>query len=563
MLQPGDVLDNRYQIESMLAKGGMGAVFLAGDRKLGGKSVAIKEIAMSDSRAFLEEARILAALQHPNIPKITDYYEPDDNGNCYLVMDYIRGSTLQHKFDNEGRRLSLSAVLTYADQICDILEYLHRQPTPIIFRDLKPSNMMIDELDRVQLIDFGIARRYEDAKLTDTVQMGTIAFAAPEQFENRQTDARTDIYGIGSILFYLLSGGKFVYQNRDPIDVALAGVPDPIVRAIERMLDPDPNKRFSSAAEAKRALSSSSPMPGAGDMPNIRTAPVLDRTVSLSGVAPAQIPIATASIPAAMATAHLGSLSIGPRASYSVKATQSQPALVIYLLDVSGSMDLMLGGRRRIDVVTESLHVALRQMVFRSTKGSRIASRYRVAIIAYSDESRDLLGGPKNIDEIMSAGTLPALGIQRFTDTAQAFLHAERILKEELPRIQDGPAPLICHMTDGAYTGEDPEPIARRIMGMSVRDGNVLIENIFISDDLLVQAIDQPKRWVGVRDDTEFRDDYGHKLKRMSSVIPESYRSMIRESHYNLAAGSLLMFPGTTPDLVSLGFQMSAATPIH
>ncbi|WP_245590366.1 vWA domain-containing protein [Cohnella panacarvi] len=226
-------------------------------------------------------------------------------------------------------------------------------------------------------------------------------------------------------------------------------------------------------------------------------------------------------------------------------------------------MDLMLGGKRRIDVVTESLHVALRQMVFRSTKGSRIASRYRVAIIAYSDESRDLLGGPKSIDEIMGAGMLPALGTHRFTDTAQAFLHAEKILKEELPRIQDGPAPLVCHMTDGAYTGDDPEPIARRIMGMSVRDGNVLIENIFISDDLLAQPIDQPKRWPGVRDDTGFRDDYGHKLKRMSSVIPESYRSMIRESHYNLAAGSLLMFPGTTPDLVSLGFQMSAATPIH
>ncbi|MFD0671940.1 vWA domain-containing protein [Cohnella sp. GCM10027633] len=264
-----------------------------------------------------------------------------------------------------------------------------------------------------------------------------------------------------------------------------------------------------------------------------------------------------------MATAHLGALSLGANATHTAKATQSQPALIIYLLDASGSMDLMLGGKRRIDVVSESLHVALRQMVFRSTKGSRIASRYRVAIIAYSDDTRDLLGGPKNIDEIMSAGMLPSLGTFRFTDTAQAFLHAERLLKDELPRIQDGPAPLVCHMTDGVYTGEDPEPIARRIMGMSVRDGNVLIENIFISDDLLAQPIDQPKRWPGVREDTAFRDDYGHKLKRMSSVIPESYRSMIRESQYNLSAGSLLMFPGTTPDLVSLGFQMSAATPIH
>lgn len=559
MLQPGDSLGDRYRIESLLAKGGMGAVYLAIDEKLGAKPVAIKRITMSDTRTFIEEARILSALNHPNIPKITDYYEPDEAGACYLVMDYVRGSTLQQRFDNEGRRLALTAVLTYASQLCDILAYLHGQPTPIVFRDLKPSNLMIDEHDRVQLIDFGIARRYGDAKLTDTTQMGTIAFAAPEQFDNRQTDARTDIYGLGSLLFYLLSGGNYVYQNREPIAAALPGVPGGIAKAIERMLEPEPEKRYRNAAEAKEALSLTALVQSS----DVREASSYDRTVSLNGASWLNAPTEVTPVPSVMATAHLGALSLGANATHTAKATQSQPALIIYLLDASGSMDLMLGGKRRIDVVSESLHVALRQMVFRSTKGSRIASRYRVAIIAYSDDTRDLLGGPKNIDEIMSAGMLPSLGTFRFTDTAQAFLHAERLLKDELPRIQDGPAPLVCHMTDGVYTGEDPEPIARRIMGMSVRDGNVLIENIFISDDLLAQPIDQPKRWPGVREDTAFRDDYGHKLKRMSSVIPESYRSMIRESQYNLSAGSLLMFPGTTPDLVSLGFQMSAATPIH
>ena len=226
-------------------------------------------------------------------------------------------------------------------------------------------------------------------------------------------------------------------------------------------------------------------------------------------------------------------------------------------------MSLMKGEKRRIDIVMDSLYVALKQMVFRSTKGSRISSRYRVAILAYSDEVYDLSGGIKKIDELMNTGMLPSLKTYRFTDTAQAFLYAEKLLQDELPGMQDCPAPLICHMTDGVYTGEDPQPIVRRIMDMSVKDGNVLVENIFISDDVLEQEVDEPKRWQGVRDDTTFRDDYGYKLKLMSSVIPESYREMMREAHFNLAKDSLLMFPGTNPELVSLGFQMSAATPIH
>ncbi|QMV40480.1 serine/threonine protein kinase [Cohnella cholangitidis] len=209
MLRSGDLLGNRYKVESVIAKGGMGSVYLVKDSKLNDKVWAVKEITQVQSHeAFLEEARILADLTHPYIPKITDYFEPDANGYCYLVMEYINGVTLQQRFDDADRALSLDTVLKYMKQICEILLYLHRQPTPIVFRDLKPGNIMIDEYDNIRLIDFGIARGYDQGKATDTVQMGTIAFAAPEQFENKQTDPRTDIYALGSVMHYLLSGAN-------------------------------------------------------------------------------------------------------------------------------------------------------------------------------------------------------------------------------------------------------------------------------------------------------------------------------------------------------------------
>lgn len=537
-------------------------MYRAKDTKLGGKLLVVKEIIQSNNEVFLEEAQILTGLSHPFIPKITDYFEPNADGRCYLIMDYVRGATLQQKFEEAGCAFPIAATLKYMMQLCEILTYLHGQPQPIIFRDLKPSNMMIDEHDNVQLIDFGIARSYDQKKFTDTVQMGTVAFAAPEQFEKKQTDQRTDIYAVGSVMYYLLTGGKYVYQHGGSVATALAHLPSSLGDIVQRLLDPDPDRRFQQIREVRERLASialhAQPTAAAEVTANAAVEATAHRTVNL------HLASRQAAPPPHELTARLdGGLAIGASVAYTAKATQSHPALIIYLLDVSGSMSLALGGRKRIDVVTESLNVALRQMVFRSTKGSRISSRYRVAIIAYSDEVHDLLGGIKQIDELMNSGMLPVLNTYRFTDTAKAFLYAEQLLKAELPSLQDGPAPLVCHMTDGVYTGEDPEPIARRIMNMSVKDGNVLIENIFISDEVLEKEIEQPKRWPGVRENTEFKDGYGYKLKKMSSVMPESYRGMIREANYHLAMGSLLMFPGTNPDLVSLGFQMSAATPVY
>ncbi|MGF7050467.1 hypothetical protein J2T13_005016 [Paenibacillus sp. DS2015] len=249
--------------------------------------------------------------------------------------------------------------------------------------------------------------------------------------------------------------------------------------------------------------------------------------------------------------------------NYTIQASQRTPALIIYLIDISASMNMLMDNKRRIDIVYDALSLALRQMVFRSTKGNRLAPRYRIAILTYSDDVYDLLNGIKGIDEIAAAGSLPDLTPVRFSDSAKAFLQAERILQAELPHMQDCPAPLICHMTDGVATGEDPEPIAKRIMEMSVPDGNVLVEHIFISDHMLEEPITQPHRWKGILPDTTLRDEHAVKLRRMSSVLPESYREMLVESDYLLCSGAIMMLPGSHSELVSIGFQMSAATPVR
>lgn len=247
---------------------------------------------------------------------------------------------------------------------------------------------------------------------------------------------------------------------------------------------------------------------------------------------------------------------------YEVLATSKTPSLAIYLLDVSASMTQPLSDRRRIDVVSDALTAALRQMVFRSTKGGRLAPRYKVAMLAYSDHVYDVLDGIQTIAEVAYRG-IPELSPLRTTDTAKAFAQAEKMLEAALPGMQNSPAPVVCHMTDGEYTAADPEPIVKRIMEMSVPDGNVLVENIFISDKVVPYTVSDPTKWPGILPDTELVSDYAKKLRAMSSVIPESYRQMMQENNYHLTPGALMLLPGMSPELVAMGFQMSAATPVR
>lgn len=252
--------------------------------------------------------------------------------------------------------------------------------------------------------------------------------------------------------------------------------------------------------------------------------------------------------------------------NYRLQATQQTPAYIIYLLDISASMNQLMETRgekkRRMDVVTAALHSAIRQMVFRSTKGSRISPRYKISLLAYSDNVFDVLGGVKGIDEVARMKPLDNVQTQRLTNTAKAFEAVEKILLRELPNLENCPAPLVCHMTDGAFTGEDPEPVVKRIMDLKVPDGNVLVENIFISDEILPQPIENVKKWPGIMPHTVLDEDYGNKLKRLTSTLPESYREMMLETGYKIEPGALMLLPGANADLVSLGFQMSAATPV-
>lgn len=247
--------------------------------------------------------------------------------------------------------------------------------------------------------------------------------------------------------------------------------------------------------------------------------------------------------------------------AYEQLATADTPALIIYVLDVSASMSKPLGQKRRIDAVSDALQAAFARLVFRSTKGARVAPRYRLGLLAYSDHVYDLLDGVHSISDVAPRG-LPQLTPLRTTDTERVFVEVERMLDRELAACPAGPAPLVCHMTDGEYTGADPEPVVNRIKSMQNLDGAVLLENIFISDALLEQPVGDSRRWAGVDASTPLSNEYAATLRRLSSTLPDSYRRVLLEEGYQLQPGALMLLPGTSPELVELGFVMSTATPV-
>ena len=162
------------------------------------------ELAEAAAR-FHQEARLLGSLHHPNLPRIYDAFS--EYGRSYLVMDYIDGKTLLQLLKNAGKRpLPVAQVLDYATQLCDVLAYLHAQNPPIIFRDLKPTNVMVTENGHVVLIDFGIARFFKEGQAQDTVYLGSPGYAPPEQHGVSQTNPRSDLYALGATLHCCLTG---------------------------------------------------------------------------------------------------------------------------------------------------------------------------------------------------------------------------------------------------------------------------------------------------------------------------------------------------------------------
>lgn len=247
---------------------------------------------------------------------------------------------------------------------------------------------------------------------------------------------------------------------------------------------------------------------------------------------------------------------------YQVLATSQTPALVLYLLDVSASMERLLGHQTRLQVALNALREALSAMLFRSTKGAQVSPRYLVGILAYSTEVIDVLDGVQPIHRIAPIldERLQRITTQQGTETARAFAYTAQLLHTWLPRLYTSPAPLICHLTDGEYTGPDPEPLVRLLMQLRVPDGYVLVQNIYISESFS-RLVHSPQTWTGIQLDTPLEDPYARKLRNMSSPLPDTYRKHLQEAmNIALRPGSLMLFPGHTPEFIRFAFQMSAAT---
>jgi len=284
MLRPGDLLLNRYQIIDMIDRGGMATVYLAVDGRLGDHRVAIKGMdpnALPESdqewavTAFRQEAQVLAQLNHRGIADVTDFFE--ESGYWYLVMEYVEGESLQKAIERVDR-FDEGQVLAWAGQLVDMLNYLHHRNPPIIFRDLKPANVIVRRDGGLKLIDFGIARFFKPWKGHDTVQLGTPGYAAPEQYGQGQTDSRSDVYSLGVLLHQLLTGynPSLTPLNLPPVQQLNPGISARAASAISQATQVRPEARFQSINAFARALGlrEATPPPG-------RKAPVIPIVVAI------------------------------------------------------------------------------------------------------------------------------------------------------------------------------------------------------------------------------------------------------------------------------------------
>ena len=243
---------------------------------------------------------------------------------------------------------------------------------------------------------------------------------------------------------------------------------------------------------------------------------------------------------------------------YQNQATSKTPALIIFLLDISGSMGIpMRGGVSRIQIVKNALKVVITEMVQRSIKQQKISPRYRVAMIAYSDDVFDILSGIKSVDAVARKG-VPVLKPLHQTNTTKGLLYVKKILEQEVRNIGiKDPAPLVIHMTDGDYTcQEDPEPVVSEIKNIVVPDGNVLVENVFISEDLSLET-SKAAKWTGFKHSDKTGSPYGDRLLAMSSQLPELYWRSMWEMEYSIEKDTVMMYPGVNIEFVQMAFAMS------
>jgi serine/threonine protein kinase len=294
---PHDHLLNqqRYRILNQLGAGGFGAVYKAQDTLLGNRFVAVKEMSQSDLKpsevatavdSFNQEALMLASLTHPNLPRIYDHFS--DSGRWYLVMDFIEGKTLEEHLAEANHAagkeqgLPVDETLTIGMQLCVVLDYLHSRHPPIIFRDLKPANVILSPDGHLYLIDFGIARHFKPGKSKDTMAFGSPGYAAPEQYGRMQTNSLADIYSLGATLHQMLTGHDpsltpfrmLPPRQYDP------SIPPALDALIMQMLDMDAQKRPTSVAIIQQALQHIMSQPSSGTTTSAQSFPSPTTTAS-------------------------------------------------------------------------------------------------------------------------------------------------------------------------------------------------------------------------------------------------------------------------------------------
>ncbi|RDU22815.1 serine/threonine protein kinase [Anaerosacchariphilus polymeriproducens] len=260
MLEIGSIVDGKYKILNKIGQGGMSIVYLAMNEKAN-KQWAIKEVRKDGIRDFeivkqglVVETDMLKRLSHPNLPSIIDVIEDQDT--FLIVMDYIEGNPLSEALEEYGA-LPQESVIEWAKQLCDVLGYLHSRTPAIIYRDMKPANVMLKPDGNLTLIDFGTARVFKENNIEDTTCLGTVGYAAPEQFGGQgQTDARTDIYCLGATLYHLVTGCNpceppyEIRPIREVNPMLSGGLEKVILKCTQR----NPNDRYQSCAELMYAL---------------------------------------------------------------------------------------------------------------------------------------------------------------------------------------------------------------------------------------------------------------------------------------------------------------------
>ena len=303
-LAAGHLLDGRYRIGKVIGIGGMGRVYLANDTRLANRPVAVKEMMVGEGlqerkavEDFSREARVLAPLSHPGIPNLIDYFT--ENRRHYLVMEYIAGGDLQGWLDKRGAgaRVGENQVLRWAREILDVLCFLHSQSPPIVYRDLKPGNIMIDQHGRAMIIDFGIARFLPPGGRG--TQIGSVGYAPPEQYLGK-LEPRSDLYSLGATMHHLLTGRDpqleppFSFPSVRQLAPEVSAQTD---RLVMWTLEQDAEKRPASAVamlDAMPALSGDEVFPTLDFSPAPDPSPVASplstmRTQVLSKPAPAAV----------------------------------------------------------------------------------------------------------------------------------------------------------------------------------------------------------------------------------------------------------------------------------